>query len=248
MVPRAPIATTPTVKYHIPGRREVLVRVINKGKKKKLTTKKRTKPYLTAIAKRTPIATTPAAKSHLEKKKLNEETVVPHKRTNDYIDNGKEDSPDSSTEQSTHDVAHDDDNNPYFQDFLNDLNSSYNSPSRDMIKEPVLTEMFSNHILNKLETLSTLTDLTISLDGWTVNSGNSIYGFMLLKKNQETVLDILDLFAYRHTGEFLKDKVKEVLFTNDGGEITFLNENFLLKLLKLFDVKIGEIGEINFLQ
>ena len=35
--------------------------------------------------------------------------------------------------------------------------------------------------------------------------------------------------------------------TIDGGEITFLNENFLLKLLKLFDVKIGEIGEINFL-
>ncbi|CAG8714465.1 17896_t:CDS:2, partial [Cetraspora pellucida] len=41
------------------------------------------------------------------------------------------------------------------------------------------------------------------------NSGNSIYGFMALKENQETVVDILDLSTYRHTGEFLKDKLIE---------------------------------------
>ncbi|CAG8731133.1 8236_t:CDS:2, partial [Ambispora leptoticha] len=78
----------------------------------------------------------------------------------------------------------------------------------------LLTKMFSNHLQKKLTTLSTLTDLTISLDGWTDNSGNSLYSFMALKENQEIVLDILDLLADHHTGNFLKDKLKEVLSIN----------------------------------
>ncbi|CAG8682839.1 4410_t:CDS:1, partial [Cetraspora pellucida] len=37
---------------------------------------------------------------------------------------------------------------------------------------------------------------------------------MALKEHQEIVLDILDLSAHRHTSEFLKDKVKEILLVN----------------------------------
>ncbi|CAG8470604.1 2522_t:CDS:2 [Cetraspora pellucida] len=83
-----------------------------------------------------------------------------------------------------------------------------------MIKGHLLTEMFSDHLQKKLMTLSTLTDITISLDGWTDNSGNSIYGFMALKESQEIVLDILDLSIHRHTGDFLKNKLKEILVIN----------------------------------
>ena len=104
--------------------------------------------------------------------------------------------------------------NPYFKDFLCELNPSYTSPSRNMIKGRLLTEMFSDHLQIKLNKFSTLTDITISLDGWTDNSGNSIYGFMALKENQETVIDVLDLSAHRHTGDFLKDKLEEVLSAN----------------------------------
>ncbi|CAG8751259.1 387_t:CDS:1, partial [Cetraspora pellucida] len=74
--------------------------------------------------------------------------------------------------------------------------------------------MFFDHTLEKLNTLPTLTDLTISLNRWTDNSGNSIYGFMVLKECQEFVLDIQDLSAYHHTAEFLQNKVIEVLSTN----------------------------------
>jgi hypothetical protein len=104
--------------------------------------------------------------------------------------------------------------NPYLQEFLCELNPSYLLPSRDMIKGRLLTKMFSDHLQEKLNTLPSLIDLTISLDGWTDNSGNSIYGFMALKENQEIVLDILDLSAHRHTSDFLRDKVKEILFLN----------------------------------
>ncbi|CAG8794479.1 13998_t:CDS:2, partial [Cetraspora pellucida] len=87
--------------------------------------------------------------------------------------------------------------NLYLQDFLYDLNPSYRLPSQDTVKENLLTKMFFGHIEKKLNSLSNLIDFTISLDGWTDNSGNSIYGFMALKEN----------------------KVKEVLLVN-GIQIT----------------------------
>ncbi|CAG8686907.1 2017_t:CDS:1, partial [Cetraspora pellucida] len=104
--------------------------------------------------------------------------------------------------------------NSYFQDFLRNLNPSYNPPTRNVVKERLLTEMFSDHLQKKLNTLPTLTDITISLNGWTDNSGNSVYRFMVLKENQEMVIDVIDLSTYCHTGDFLKDKLKEVLTAN----------------------------------
>ncbi|CAG8661079.1 16171_t:CDS:2 [Cetraspora pellucida] len=82
------------------------------------------------------------------------------------------------------------------------------------ISQPHQKTIVDCHFQEKLNTLSILIDYTISLDGWTDNSGNSIYCFMALKECQETVLDILDLSAYRYKGDFLKNKVKEVLTLN----------------------------------
>ncbi|CAG8777492.1 12939_t:CDS:1, partial [Cetraspora pellucida] len=101
--------------------------------------------------------------------------------------------------------------NSYLKNYLTALNPSYHSFSRNMIKGHLLTKLFSDHIQQKLNTLPALTDFTVFLDGWTDNSGNSIYSFMALKENQENVLDILDLSAYRYTSDFLKEKVKETL-------------------------------------
>ncbi|CAG8718780.1 530_t:CDS:1, partial [Cetraspora pellucida] len=86
--------------------------------------------------------------------------------------------------------------NPYLQEYLSELNPAYHLPSRDMIKGRLLTTMFSDHLQKKLNAFPSLTNITISLDGWTDNSENSIYGFMALNENQENVLDILDLSAH----------------------------------------------------
>ncbi|KAF0485262.1 hypothetical protein F8M41_022850 [Gigaspora margarita] len=74
--------------------------------------------------------------------------------------------------------------------------------------------MFSNHVQNKLNTLSALTDITVSLDRWTDTSGNLIFEFMALKRYQEIELNILDLSVYHYNKGFIKSKVKEVLTTN----------------------------------
>ncbi|CAG8693720.1 439_t:CDS:2, partial [Cetraspora pellucida] len=105
-------------------------------------------------------------------------------------------------------------NNPYFQDFLQELAPSYQPPSLDMLRGCILTKTFSNHLQKKLTIMSTFTDATICLDGWTDISGNSIYGFMILKECEEHVTDIVDLSANRHKATFIMNKIQEVFISN----------------------------------
>ncbi|CAG8618918.1 10441_t:CDS:2, partial [Cetraspora pellucida] len=104
--------------------------------------------------------------------------------------------------------------NLYLHEFLQKLNPTYHLPFCDMIKGCLLTKMFSNHVQEKLNTFSTFIDFIISLNEWTDNSRNSIFGFMAFKESQEIVLDILDLFVNHHTRSFIKTKVEEVLTVN----------------------------------
>ncbi|CAG8692009.1 3622_t:CDS:2, partial [Cetraspora pellucida] len=110
--------------------------------------------------------------------------------------------------------------NPYFQNFLQDLVPSYQAPSLDMLRGRILTKKFSNYLQKKLTTMSTFTDATICLDGWTDVSGNFIYGFMILKECEEHVIDIIDLSANRHRSSFLINKTKEILAGN-GFQMSF---------------------------
>ncbi|CAG8659233.1 16908_t:CDS:2 [Cetraspora pellucida] len=73
-------------------------------------------------------------------------------------------------------------------------------------KEDSLTEQINNDEDNKQQ-LPNLYQTTIL--NW-YNFENSIYRFMTLKESQETVLDILDLLAHRHTG-LVKSKIRNSL-------------------------------------
>ncbi|CAG8738685.1 12178_t:CDS:2, partial [Ambispora leptoticha] len=132
----------------------------------------------------------PASEKAIYLQKIAEESLAPRKRAHDNEDDtSAEQDSENTHQQSTH--LH-----------------------QNMIGGHLLTKMFSNHFQEKLNMLPSLTDLTVSLDRWTDNSRNSIYGFIALKERQEIVLDILDLSAHRHTSDFLKEKVKEVLLAN----------------------------------
>ncbi|CAG8682828.1 4409_t:CDS:2, partial [Cetraspora pellucida] len=112
----------------------------------------------------------PASEKAVYLQKINEEILAPRKRTRDDEDDAPIEQDSESTNQLS---AHPRQStirdcfieNPYLQDYLCDLNPSYNPPSRDIVKGRLLTEMFSDHIQKKLNTLPTLKDLTISLDG-----------------------------------------------------------------------------------
>ncbi|CAG8457107.1 14104_t:CDS:2, partial [Cetraspora pellucida] len=83
-----------------------------------------------------------------------------------------------------------------------------------IVYEHILTKKFSNYLQKKLTTMSTFTDATICLDGWTDVSGNSIYSFMILKEREEHVIDIINLSTNRHRSSFLMNKTKEILARN----------------------------------
>ncbi|CAG8545044.1 5471_t:CDS:2 [Ambispora leptoticha] len=109
--------------------------------------------------------------------------------------------------------------NLYIQDFLQELAPSYQLPSIDMLRGRILTRSFSNYVQKKLTTMSTFTDATICLDGWTDISENSIYRFMVLKEHEEHVIDIVDLSANRHRASFIKNKFQEI-FVSNGFQIS----------------------------
>ncbi|CAG8669052.1 12305_t:CDS:2, partial [Cetraspora pellucida] len=101
--------------------------------------------------------------------------------------------------------------NPYFLEFLNELEPNYNPPSANMLRGKVLNNSFSTYLNKKLEVMESQANITIALDVWQDISRNSIYGFMALKEDKEHVLDIVDLSANRHTATFLKDQLEKIL-------------------------------------
>ena len=62
--------------------------------------------------------------------------------------------------------------------------------------------------------ISTFTNTTINLDRQTDISENSIYGFIILKKNQEYVIDIANLFANRYRASFIMSQTKKIFAKN----------------------------------
>ncbi|CAG8770080.1 12601_t:CDS:2, partial [Dentiscutata heterogama] len=75
--------------------------------------------------------------------------------------------------------------------FLNEAVPSYQLPSGDILQKCILTKI------------------------WTNMSGNSIYRFMILKENQEYIVDIVDLSANRHIASFIISQTKEILARNE---------------------------------
>ncbi|CAG8742634.1 16565_t:CDS:2, partial [Cetraspora pellucida] len=110
--------------------------------------------------------------------KVSEESSATRKRTHN-----NEDDP---IEQSSSDIAQQPSTPSQCQSTLN----WYTRPLPQAQSEKLHQNFLK---AKKLNTLPSLINLTISLDRWTDNSGNSIYGFMVLKERQKFILDILDL-------------------------------------------------------
>ncbi|KAA1066221.1 hypothetical protein PGT21_025508 [Puccinia graminis f. sp. tritici] len=93
--------------------------------------------------------------------------------------------------------------NPYFQEYQSELaHSVYKIPRRVQMMEKVLPMIHAKSELSMYNILKDQTRLTLSLDGWTDNSGNSIYALMILKgSTKKYFLDVLDLHSERHTAE-----------------------------------------------
>ncbi|OAV85094.1 hypothetical protein PTTG_30797 [Puccinia triticina 1-1 BBBD Race 1] len=76
----------------------------------------------------------------------------------------------------------------------------------------------ARHELALLETLKNQNQLTLSLDGWTDNSGNSIYTLMALKGSKKKYfVDVLDLHAKRHTADNIFSAIKSSLKSKQIG-------------------------------
>ncbi|PLW11301.1 hypothetical protein PCANC_04246 [Puccinia coronata f. sp. avenae] len=70
----------------------------------------------------------------------------------------------------------------------------------------------ARHELALLETIKNQNQLTLSLEGWTDNSSNSIYALMALKGSKKKYfVDVLNLHAKRHTADNIFVAIKNSL-------------------------------------
>ncbi|CAG8493613.1 1341_t:CDS:2 [Cetraspora pellucida] len=94
--------------------------------------------------------------------------------------------------------------NPFFALFLKKLYSSYNLPSRYILTHRIMQAEYARVLLEMVDHLEESNNLTLSLDGWTDVSGNSIYAFLLHKfENINEVINIEDFSITRHTANNL---------------------------------------------
>ena len=109
--------------------------------------------------------------------------------------------------------------NPYFQEYQTELaRSPYQLPQRVQIIEKVLPMVHAQHEVEIFETLKEQRQLTLSLDGWTDNSGNSIYALMALKgAKKKYFLDVLDLNRKQHTADNIFSAIKQSLRSKQVG-------------------------------
>jgi hypothetical protein len=78
--------------------------------------------------------------------------------------------------------------------------------------EKILPMVHARHEAELFENLKDQNQLTLSLDGWTDNSGNSIYALMALKgAKKKYFINVLDLSSKRHTAENIFSAIKHSL-------------------------------------
>ncbi|KAA1077356.1 hypothetical protein PGT21_004358 [Puccinia graminis f. sp. tritici] len=93
--------------------------------------------------------------------------------------------------------------NPYFQEYQAELVCSpYQLPRCAQVMQKILPLAHARNEADLFEKLKDQDHLTLSLDGWTKNSGNSIYALMALKgAKKKYFIDVLDLNSKRHTAD-----------------------------------------------
>ena len=127
--------------------------------------------------------------------------------------------------------------NPYFQEYQLELAQTvYKIPRRVQTAENTLPMVHARHELALLETIKNQNQLTLSLDGWTDNSGNSIYALMALKGSKKKYfVDVRDLHAKRHTADNIFVAIKSSLKSKqiDFNKISALVTDSPLVMIKL---------------
>ncbi|MBW0530449.1 hypothetical protein O181_070164 [Austropuccinia psidii MF-1] len=91
--------------------------------------------------------------------------------------------------------------NPFFKQFREELvQSPFNLLNQFEISNNILPQMHAKHELSLMRDLNNQDNLTLSLDGWTDVSGNSIYAMLLLCGQYfKRFVEILDLNCIQHT-------------------------------------------------
>ncbi|CAG8623301.1 591_t:CDS:2, partial [Gigaspora rosea] len=94
--------------------------------------------------------------------------------------------------------------NPYFILFLKTLRSSYNPPSRYKLSNNVIQTEYARILVEMVDRINAMSDLTLPLDRWTDVSNNSIYTFLLHKfEDINEIINIEEFSSIRHTASNL---------------------------------------------
>ncbi|GES93878.1 ribonuclease H-like domain-containing protein [Rhizophagus clarus] len=101
---------------------------------------------------------------------------------------------------------------PFFLDFLQELNSAYNPPSRNILTNRLFEEELGYVNSKVLREMEATKNLTLALDGWSFPNHLSIWNFIILTPtNKEYIYQLLDLSSNFHTGEFIAEKIEDIL-------------------------------------
>jgi hypothetical protein len=98
--------------------------------------------------------------------------------------------------------------NPYFANFCSYLN--YDPPGEKKLRS-LLSELSNSYQKHIRDTLNQYDDWTLSLDGTTDVSKNSVYGFNITRENEKFFLKIEDLSMHSHKTNFMVGKCKDIL-------------------------------------
>jgi hypothetical protein len=90
--------------------------------------------------------------------------------------------------------------NPYFQEYQSKLaRSPYQLPLRVQMMDKILPMVHARPESELFDKLKYQEHLTLYLDGWTNNSGNSIYALMALKVAKKSTLLMYLIYTLRGT-------------------------------------------------
>jgi hypothetical protein len=127
---------------------------------------------------------------------------------------------------------------PFFIDFLKELNSAYDPPSREILSNRIFEGELGNinsKVAKELEQSDNLTlgnfiyiyiflmfkiqillkklfVLILALDGWTSPNNRSIWNFTILTPNRkEYIFRLSDLSIDSHTGDYIASQIEDIL-------------------------------------
>ncbi|CAF1066407.1 unnamed protein product [Didymodactylos carnosus] len=136
--------------------------------------------------------------------------------------------------------------NSFFLDLTQKLNPSYCPPDKMKLTRQTLTNELLYVEKKNDSILTEASYLTLNLDGWTDQSHRSLYEFSVITENRRAVvLALVDLSAYKHSAEFLLQRLEVVLhrasttfnITEKIIAIVTDNPNVMEKLRNLFIAK-----------